>query len=96
MRGEVDEGISNNKSFGFWVKICRFSIARSGQGDFFKPSHFRFHFSLNKLGHFFAEPIMVGIRAYDNNGRSERGIVFGPIDRVEKDRLTGVAKKRRP
>ena len=30
---------------------------------------------------------MVGIRLYDNYGRSERGIVFGPIDRVEKDRL---------
>jgi hypothetical protein len=96
MRGEVDEGISNNKSFGFWVKICRFCIPRSRKGDFFKPSHFRFDFSLNQLGHFLAEPIMVGIRADNDDGRSERGIVFGPIDRVEKDRLPGIAKKRRP
>jgi len=41
---------------------------------------------------------MVGIRAYNDNGRSgkETETVSGPIDRVEKDRLTGVAKKRRP
>jgi len=70
MRREVDEGISNNKSFGFCVKICRFPFARSGKGDFFKPSHFRFNFSLNKLGHFFAEPIMVGIRADNDDGSS--------------------------
>jgi hypothetical protein len=47
MRGKVDEGISKNKGFGFWVKICRFALARSGKGDFFKPSHFGFDLSLN-------------------------------------------------
>jgi hypothetical protein len=39
---------------------------------------------------------MVGIRAYNDNGGSKQWIVLGPIDRVEKDRLPGVAKKRRP
>jgi len=39
---------------------------------------------------------MVGIRAYNDNGRIGKEIVSGPIDRVEKDRLSGVAKKRRP
>ena len=39
---------------------------------------------------------MIGIRADNDDVRSERGIVFGPIDRIEKDRLPGIAKKGRP
>jgi hypothetical protein len=29
MRGKVDKGISNNKGFGFCVKIGRFPLSRS-------------------------------------------------------------------
>jgi len=47
MRGKVDKGISNNKGFGFCVKIGRFPLSRPWKGDLLKPSHLCFDLSMN-------------------------------------------------
>lgn len=87
MRREVDESIPNHKSFGFWVKIGCFSFTCSWKRNLFKSNHFRYDFSLNKRGYFFAETVMVSVGANNDHRRGGQGAFLRPIDRVEKDNL---------
>ena len=84
--GEIDQGIPQNQSPCFMMKIPCFPRARSGKGDFFKPRNFGFDFSIDQPGHLLAEAVMVRIRL-DNDNRGRRyGTTFRPRDGIEKNR----------
>ena len=96
MRGEIDQGIPQNQSPCFRVKITCFPFARSGKGDFFKPRHFGFDFSMSQPSHFFSEPGMVRIRLDNDHRGGGHGIAFRPRDGIEKNRPPRAGEKRRP
>ena len=83
---EIDQGIPQNQGSCFRMEIARFPFARSVKGDFFKPRHFGFDFSMNQPSHFLSESGMVRIRLDNDHRGGGHGIAFRPRDGIEKNR----------